>query len=88
MILSSEGITKALISLRDCAGWSAPLLVAKPEDRFCRVKAVLSAVLSASPFNSACWVIFYAFVVVILICVQTVCKVYQRRQKLPPARTV
>ena len=31
MILSSEQITKALISLRGWAGWSAPLLFAKPQ---------------------------------------------------------
>ena len=30
MILSSKRITKALISLRGCAGWSAPLLFANP----------------------------------------------------------
>ena len=30
MILSSKRITKVLISLRECAGWSAPLLFANP----------------------------------------------------------
>ena len=30
MILSNKRITKALISLRGCAGWSAPLLFANP----------------------------------------------------------
>ena len=30
MILSNERITKALIRLRGCAGWSAPLLFIKP----------------------------------------------------------
>ena len=30
MVLSKKRITKALISLRRCAGWSAPLLFAKP----------------------------------------------------------
>ena len=34
MILFKKRITKALISLRGCAGWSAPLLFANPEDRF------------------------------------------------------
>ena len=34
MILSNKGITKALIRLRGCAGWSAPLLFANTEDRF------------------------------------------------------
>ena len=36
MKLSKEGIIKALISLRGCAGWSAPLLFAHSEDRFSR----------------------------------------------------
>ena len=31
IILSSKRITKALISLRGCAGWSAPLLFATPQ---------------------------------------------------------
>ena len=39
MILSETQITKALISLRGWAGWSAPVLVANPEDRFYRVDA-------------------------------------------------
>ena len=30
MILSKRQITKALIRLRGCAGWSAPLLFANP----------------------------------------------------------
>ena len=41
MILSKKRITKALISLRGCAGWSAPLLLANPEGRFSRVEAHL-----------------------------------------------
>ena len=32
-------ITKALIRLRGCAGWSAPVLFANPEDSFSRVEA-------------------------------------------------
>ena len=39
MILSKKRKTMALISLRGCAGWSVPLLVANPEDRFSRVEA-------------------------------------------------
>ena len=35
MILSSKRITKVLISLRGCAGWSASLLFTTPGDRFC-----------------------------------------------------
>ena len=42
MILSKQGITKALISLRGCAGWSAPLLFSNPIDRFYRVEAQLT----------------------------------------------
>ena len=34
MILSNKRITKALIRLRRCAGWSAPLLLANTKDRF------------------------------------------------------
>ena len=41
MILSKKRITKALIRLRGCACWSAPVLFAKPEDRFSRVEAHL-----------------------------------------------
>ena len=39
MILSKTRITKALIRLHGCAGWSAPVLFANPEDRFSRVEA-------------------------------------------------
>ena len=38
MMLSNKRITKALIRLRGCAGWYAPLLFAYPEDRFSRVE--------------------------------------------------
>ena len=38
-ILSKKQITKALISLQEGAGWSAPLSFANPEDRFSSVKA-------------------------------------------------
>ena len=38
MILSKKRITKALIRLRGCAGWSAPVLFANPEDRFSHVE--------------------------------------------------
>ena len=34
MMLSNKRITKALIRLRGCAGWSELLLFASPEDRF------------------------------------------------------
>ena len=42
MILSKKRITKVLIRLRGCAGWSAPVLFANsqmPEDRFSRMEA-------------------------------------------------
>ena len=39
MKLSKMQITKVLISLRGCAGWSATLLFANPEDRFSRIEA-------------------------------------------------
>ena len=39
MILSKKQITKALISLQEGAGWSAPLLFANLEGRFSRFKA-------------------------------------------------
>ena len=39
MILSNKQIIMALIRLRGCTGWSAPLLFAHPEDRFSRDQA-------------------------------------------------
>ena len=39
MILYNTRITKALIRLHECAGWSAPLLFETPEDRFSHVEA-------------------------------------------------
>ena len=39
MILSNKGITKVLIRLGGCAGWSVPLLFAISKDWFSRVKA-------------------------------------------------
>ena len=41
MVLFKKRITKALIRLRGCAGWTAPVLFANPEDRFSRVEAQL-----------------------------------------------
>ena len=41
MVLFNKRITKALIRLRGCAGWSAFLLIANPKDRFSRVEAHL-----------------------------------------------
>ena len=39
MRISKKRITKALISLHRCAGWSAPLLFANHKDRFSHLKA-------------------------------------------------
>ena len=39
MILFKKRITKALIRLRICAGWSVPFCSQTPEDRFSRVEA-------------------------------------------------
>ena len=39
MILSNKKITKALIRLRGCAGWSALLLFPNTVDRFSRMEA-------------------------------------------------
>ena len=39
MILSNKQISKALIRLPERAGWSSPLLLANPKDRFSRVEA-------------------------------------------------
>ena len=43
MILSKKRITKVLIRLRGCAGWSAHVLFANPEDRFTCDEAQSSA---------------------------------------------
>ena len=50
MILSKKRITKALISLRRCAGWSAPLLIANP-----RRQVYLKVLLHIPAFNTV-WV--------------------------------
>ena len=39
MILSNKRITKALIRVQECEGWSVPLLFTNPEDKFSRGKA-------------------------------------------------
>ena len=44
MILSNKQITKALIRLCGCAGWSAALLFETPKDRFSRDEAQLKSV--------------------------------------------
>ena len=42
LILSIKRITQALIRLRRCAGWSAPVLFENPEDRFSNDEAQIS----------------------------------------------
>ena len=39
MILSEMRLTQTLIRLQGRAGWSEPLLLANPEDKFSRVEA-------------------------------------------------
>ena len=46
MILSKIKITKALVRLRGCAGWSAPVLFANPEERFSLAEAQLCHVIT------------------------------------------
>ena len=41
MIVSKKGIAKALISLRECAGWGAPLLFVNLVDRYSHVEAYI-----------------------------------------------
>ena len=43
MILFIKPITKTLNCLCQCAGWSGPLLVANPEDRYSQVEAHISS---------------------------------------------
>ena len=54
MILSKKRITKALIILRGCASWPAPLMFPNPKDRFSRVKAHLRH-LSSNEHNNKCF---------------------------------
>ena len=50
MILSKKRITKVLISLCGCAGWSAPLLFKIFEDKFSHTEANIT-VLICIPFS-------------------------------------
>ena len=49
MILSNKRITKVLIRLRGCTGWSAPLLFANKEDMFSCNEAHISAIYNLQP---------------------------------------
>ena len=44
MILFNQQITKMLISLRGCTGWSAPLLLESPKDKFSCIEAQINTV--------------------------------------------
>ena len=51
MILSNKRKTKAMIRQGGCAGWSAPLLFANPEDRFSHVEIRVSVLYIALEWN-------------------------------------
>ena len=51
MILYHKRITKELIRLRGCAGWSAPLLFANPRRQFSHVEAQLKDYPLKGVFN-------------------------------------
>ena len=52
MMHSEKRITKALIRLHGCAGWSAPVLFANPKDRFSRFEAQIVYVFKFSHYKS------------------------------------
>ena len=54
MILLNKRITKALIRLHGCAGWSAPFLFANTKDRFSHVEAHLNLCVLLTP-ESILW---------------------------------
>ena len=54
MILSKKRRTKALISLRLCADWSARLLFANPEDRFAHVEAQMTLCIRTGTIALSC----------------------------------
>ena len=51
MILSNERKTNALIRLCECVGWSVPLLLTSPEDKYTDVKFVNSVNVSVCSFG-------------------------------------
>ena len=51
IILSNKRITKALIRLGGCAGWSAPLLFTNPEDRCSHIKSHMTLAVNGM-FNT------------------------------------
>ena len=60
MKLSNKRMTKALIRLRGCTGWSAPLFSQTTEDRLSRVKTHIVFVIGGVKFIiQAVMVIWY-----------------------------
>ena len=51
MVLCKRGITKALTRLRGCAGWSAPVMFATPEDRFSFDEAHMQGTIKTAEQN-------------------------------------
>ena len=51
MILSNERTTNALIRMRGCVGWSAPLLLTSPEDKYTDVIFVHSVNVPVCSFG-------------------------------------
>ena len=61
-ILFIKRITKGLIRLRECAGWSAPVLFIIPEDRYSHVEAHIVAHIFLSPNSTEEFKEIYSFV--------------------------
>ena len=51
MLLSNERKTNALIRLRGCTGWSAPVLFTSPEDKYTVVNLVPSVNVTGCSFG-------------------------------------
>ena len=67
MILSNKRITKALIRLHGCAGWSAPLLFANIKDGFSHVEAHYSLILHPN-IHDICLVLVAEQAFIVLPC--------------------
>ena len=65
---SNKRITKALISLGGCAGWSAPLLFANPEDRFSCVEVYMILEYFDSQIKDNTMFKFEISIVILLCC--------------------
>ena len=66
MILSNKQITKVLIRLCGCAGWSAPLLFAKPENRISRDEAYIRPISSLQTFCNL-YIVLHPFTCFLMI---------------------